>query len=48
MINLEEHLNNKGNIVYSIAEAKIKQFYDLIDFYTKKSRFFLQGNIFFI
>ena len=32
-------MNNKGNIVYSIAEAKIKQFYDLIDFYTKKSKF---------
>lgn len=39
MLNLDEQINNKCNIVYSITESKIKQFYELIDYYTKKSKF---------
>ena len=39
MLNLDEQVNNKCNIVYSITESKIKQFYDLIDFYSRKSKF---------
>ena len=39
MINLDEQLNSKSNIVYSICETKIKQFYDLVDFYSTKSKF---------
>ena len=39
MLNLDEQVNNKCNIVYSITESKIKQFYELIDFYSQKSKF---------
>ena len=39
MLNLDEQVNNKCNIVYSITESKIKQFYELVDFYSQKSKF---------
>ena len=39
MLNLDEQVNNKCNMVYSITESKIKQFYELIDFYSSKSKF---------